>query len=87
MNIVYGGENTRKVPRSLITIQAKSRSLFVKVNVKFISPEPKLMASNGRPNRLKAHASLQNVKKCAEDARVNTKAAGSYPEILREIRE
>lgn len=83
--ILGWGQNTKNVQRGLMTIQAKTRSIFGDVKLKFSDPEETFMARNGWLHRFKADTNFHNVKMCSEAVNADIKAAETNLEILRKI--
>jgi RNA-binding protein YlmH len=81
------GQIPKRAPLNLMTIQAKTRSLFERVKRKYIVLNAKFVASHGWFNRYKASVNFHNVIVSGEVAKADTKAAIIYPEVFREIVE
>lgn len=77
----------KRMPLSLMIIQAKAKSIFEDVKGKYSDPNAKFAASHGWFNRFKQRANFHNVKVSGEAASADTKAAEKYPEVLRKLIE
>jgi hypothetical protein len=78
-------QTQRRVPLSLMTIQAKAGSLYADIKGKRQDASQAFVASNGWFSRFKNRAGFHNVKVSGEAASGDAKAAQMFPDVLKEI--
>jgi hypothetical protein len=75
----------RLIPLSLMTIQAKARSLYADIKGKRQDAPQTFVASNNWFNRFKNRAGFHNVKVSGEASSGVAKAAQMFPDMLNDI--
>ena len=80
-------QTSKKVPLSLMLIQAKARSLYDDIKKRDKITQGTFVASHGWFNRFKKRANLHNISIQGESASADVQAADDFPQLLREIIE